>query len=183
MMDFEILSLRDFDAFYALLCEAFPPNERRSEKEQRSLFLSEYYRVFAKRFGRQLVCLALWDFGNFRFIEHFAAEASLRGKGIGSSFLQEIVQLSSSPCVLEAEPPVTEIQKRRIAFYKRNGFFLHSFDYFQPPLNPGDEKTPLCIMASEPLTEEQFGQMREMIYRTVYHFSLPEFPGSAVDSN
>lgn len=167
----EYLSEADFPLFYDLLCEAFPQTERRGEKEQRALFSLEKYKVCAKRFSGKLAAIAYWNFGDFRFVEHFAVDRTLRGGGIGSAFLREFVSAENSPCILEAELPEQEIQKRRIAFYQRNGFCLLPFSYFQPPLNKGEGRTPMLTMATESVGEDRFSVMRQKIYSDVYLYN------------
>ncbi|MBR7146301.1 MAG: GNAT family N-acetyltransferase, partial [Oscillospiraceae bacterium] len=52
----------------------------------------------------------------------FAVREDCRGSGIGSELLDELIGTLPHPICLEVEPPETEIAKRRIAFYERNGF-------------------------------------------------------------
>ena len=44
------------------------------------------------------------------------------------------------------EPPETELTRRRIGFYERNGFVLNDYDYVQPSLGEGKDPVPLRIM-------------------------------------
>jgi hypothetical protein len=66
--------------------------------------------------------------------------------------------------VAEVEPPETDIQQRRIAFYCRNGFHVDS----QNPatLNGFHKDNPLWFIASQPLQDSDACQ-REII-RSVY---------------
>lgn len=166
------LTAENFEAFYSLLCDSFPPDERRGKERQKALFDKKNYAVYARCFDSHLTAMAVWDFGFFRYIEHFASDAAIRGKGFGSSFLQEMIGTSDVPYLLEVEPPEDPIKKRRIAFYERNGMLLQPFDYFQPPLNRGDSPIPLLLMATENLTEQQYSAMRKKIYQDVYQYTF-----------
>ena len=56
--------------------------------------------------------------------------------------------LSSHSCILlEAEPPLTEIARRRIGFYERAGFEIIDADYIQPPYEETGRGVPLYLMA------------------------------------
>lgn len=166
------LMVENFEDFYFLLCDSFPPDERRGKERQKALFDKTNYVVYARYFDSHLIAMAVWDFGFFRYIEHFASDAALRGKGFGSSFLREVIETSDVPYLLEVEPPEDLIKKRRIAFYERNGMILQPFDYFQPPLNQGDSPIPLLVMATENLTEQQYSAMRKKIYQDVYQYTF-----------
>lgn len=66
----------------------------------------------------------LWELGTFRYFEYFAMMPYFRNKGLGAMVLKSLLQESDLPIVGEAEPPLTEIQQRRLAFYERNGFHV-----------------------------------------------------------
>ena len=66
----------------------------------------------------------MWDLGEYRYFEYFAMVPSLRNQGVGAQVLKALCEESDLPIVGEAEPPVSPLQKRRIAFYERNGFHV-----------------------------------------------------------
>lgn len=91
----------------------------------------------------------VWHFGSFRYIEHFATDARLRGSGIGSEALRALVQSDAAPVVLEVElPGANDMASRRIEFYRRNGFETLDFHYIQPPYAPGLPELELLLMAT-----------------------------------
>jgi hypothetical protein len=74
------------------------------------------------------------------------------------------------PIVLEVELPETDIARRRIAFYERNGFRLWtSRNYQQPPYRQGDAPIAMRLMAWGNLPESRFEEVVRRIYREVYH--------------
>ena len=73
------------------------------------------------------------------------------------------------PVCLEVELPESDITRRRIGFYRRNGFFLNDYPYIQPSLGVGRAPQPLRIMTRDgTITQTEFETMRDVIYREVY---------------
>ena len=163
-----------FDAFFSLLSRSLPPNEHRSCGAQRALFDRSAYGVLTgEHEGRLCALMALWSFPDFRYLEHFAVDPALRGRGIGGEMLMRYIGEDPRPLVLEVEPPETEIARRRIGFYTRCGMHLSDFPYAQPPLNEGDGMLPLMLMSSSMLTHEGAALVRDHLYREVYHYPIP----------
>lgn len=160
-----------FESVYNLMQQAFPPTERRNREAQYALLQNPHYsyRILQTESGDFLGFLAVWDFGEFRFAEHFAVNEASRGKGVGANALRKWIEESSTPVVLEVEPPETEMAQRRIGFYKRVGFQLNSFSYIQPSMQPDQPAIPLQIMSwPNEIPEEQFEPWKQTIYREVY---------------
>ncbi len=166
----EIIDVREFDRIYDIMELSFPHDEVRSRAGQRALTEREVYRIYATRQdGRIVGFLAVYDFSDFAFIEHFAIDPELRGGGLGSAMLAELCEAIGKSICLEAELPETELARRRIGFYERNGFFANPYPYIQPPIEAGRAPVPLCVMSyGRALGREEFERMREVIYREVY---------------
>ncbi len=163
-----------FDAFFGLLSAALPPDEHRSYTAQKALFAEPAYAILTREAeGKMIAAMAVWQFSDFRYIEHFAVDAARRGQGIGAAMLGEYLRQDARRAVLEVEPPETPMAVRRIGFYTRCGLSLSHFSYEQPPLNPGDGMLPLMLMSSGGvMTDEEAAAVRDTLYREVYHFSL-----------
>jgi len=167
---------QEFQSVFLLMKQAFPPEERRTEAGQTDLLAQPAYRLTVRREknGKITAFFAWWQFDGFRYGEHFAVDESLRGMGIGGEMLY-MLTASSEPFVLEAEPPETDLARRRIRFYRRGGFVVNPFEYWQPPLHPGNRPLPLCFLSHPAaLSEDEFVRMRTEIYRTVYGLSDSE---------
>mgnify|MGYP000849410943 FL=1 len=164
------LEICDFDKVYKIMDESFPSDERRSYDGQKKLFEEDEYRIFARYDGEDVTAfIALWDFEDFAYIEHFAVSEKCRNGGIGAKMLAEILKIFNKTVCLEVEPPENEIAQRRIKFYERNGFFLNNFEYLQPSLGDGKGEIPLLVMTSGKNADERgFEKIRNVLYEKVY---------------
>ena len=135
--------------------------------------------VSAKRYVRNegglLAFLAVWEFAEFVFIEHFAVSEKARNSGIGGKMLEELARQKAGKVVLEVELPEDSLKKRRIGFYERHGFTFNEYPYIQPPMGEDRHEIPLRIMsAPEPLSEDEFQSVRTELYESVYHYVCEE---------
>ena len=91
----------------------------------------------------------------------------------GAELLKEITSFYQKTICLEVEPPADEMTKRRVDFYKRNGFFLNEYPYTQPPISKGKNPVPLMIMSSgKELSEPEFHIIKEKLYCEVYKVGM-----------
>ena len=130
MMPIERMRPEDFDAVFRLLSQSFPAGERRDTAGQRALLSDSAYRIDILRApsGGVQALMALWDFDDFVFFEHFAVDPACRNGGIGGQMLDALLARYDKPAYLEAELPETELAARRIGFYERHGFTVNA-DY------------------------------------------------------
>ena len=161
----------DFDSFFELMSEAFPSIERRSYEDAKNLLNEESYNIIIDTDGNKNITafIASWEFSDFNFIEHFAVISKMRGNSIGTSMLMDYMNKANKPIFLEVEPPQNDISIRRIEFYKRLGFHLNNFEYFQPPMQKQHGFLPLKVMSyPESINQEEFINFKDMVYREVY---------------
>lgn len=166
------ISEREFSEFITLMEEAFPKEERRTRKAFYELCKGcADYKIYSFFDGNKLVAFfTVWEFGTFRFGDHFAVAKSERNKGIGACLLSEILSQSALPFILEVEPAENEIAARRINFYMRNGFVKNDFPYLLPPMQEGCEAIPMYIMSYPcALSQGEFIEIRDTLYKTVYN--------------
>ena len=168
----EILQPQDFDKMYRLMEESFPQNEYLPYKYQKARLREEDYVVYTlpdPETADIQAFLAVWNFQKLTFVEHFAVNPAYRNGGIGGRFLRELVESRPQMVSLEVELPETEMAKRRIRFYERNGFHYNDYPYYQPPFRKEDEPLPLRIMTTErSLEEEEFLRMKDFLYAHIY---------------
>ena len=160
----------DFDRFYEVLLDSFPPDELRSRAEHKALLDRPDYRVYAHYEEDELLAfLTVWTMEGFSFVEHFAVRSDRRGSGLGSRLLGKLQSTLKTRLFLEAELPDTELARRRIGFYERNGFYKNDYPYIQPPMEPGKNPVPMCIMTTHgPVDERVFEKLRSSLYNIVY---------------
>lgn len=168
----EKMRTANFDSVFSIMENSFPSDEYRPYKEQKELLSDPKYSIYVlldSENGKTKAFIALWEFVDFAYIEHFAVAPEYRSQGLGSLMLRETTQMLGCPICLEVELPENDIAKRRIAFYKRNDFFLNEYPYIQPPISKGKNPLPLLIMTSKSrITEDQFEKIKTAIYQNVY---------------
>lgn len=174
-MDFEILSkdkITDklFNEFYSLLKKSFLKEEYRSFEKQKSLLEKDFYKIlFCKEGNKVIGIMALWELGEFLFVEHFAVNPDFRNGGIGSKMIKFVLDKYKNNVILEVELPYNDINKRRIAFYERAGFVYNGFEYYQSPLNDGDKPLPLRIMSCpSAVCEKELEAIKSKLLKIVY---------------
>lgn len=179
-MDTKIITTSDtagFSLVERLLTEAFPEDERRP---------LDAFRRLADHDGRFSVILlsdgavtagfiTVWDFDDFRYVEHFAILPEMRCHRYGARALETLLASDRRPVVLEVEMPEDELTARRVGFYTRSGFAMLPDDYIQPPYRPGGASLPMKIMAWAPdgVRLPSFNHIRLTLHREVYGVTNP----------
>ncbi|MBR5808662.1 MAG: GNAT family N-acetyltransferase [Clostridia bacterium] len=163
----------DFDRVYDIMEQSFPSDEIRPYDEQKNLLETPAYSLYITE--QKNAFIGVWEFDCFVFIEHFAVSCKCRNTGLGGKILSEFLGKQKKTVCLEVELPITDISKRRIGFYERNGFFLNEYDYFQPPISKGKNIVPLMIMTSKSkVSEKDFYVIRDTLYKEVYDYNIKE---------
>ena len=165
-----VLKTSEFDAVYALMEKSFPEDERRPFAEQRALLSNPVYKIYGLREEQSVIAFAaVYQFDTFMFVEHLAVAPSHRNGGLGALILRELGKISKDRICLEVEPPETEMAKRRIGFYQRNGFALCPYPYVQPAISKGRTPVPLQIMSTKGILDEaEFETIKKVLYERVY---------------
>lgn len=162
---------REFDAAYHLMELSFPREEYRSRQGQRALLEDPAYTVYVVHNddGEVAALAAVWELGRFALLEHLAVAPSLRNGGMGGRILGELAERCTGRLCLEVELPKTDMARRRIGFYERNGFAFNDYPYEQPPLAEDRAAVPLRIMTQGgEIDRATFEDIRSTVYRRVY---------------
>lgn len=160
-----------FDEIYKIMKDSFPISEIRSYEMQKALLDKNNYSIKTyKQNGIILGFCAYYKFDEFFFIENIACTPQSRGLGIGSKLVKEVLDEANQLLILlEVEIPKLEIQKRRIQFYERLGFFLNPYYHYMPALNEFTAGMELKLMSSlRKLTEEEHQSFRRILNREIY---------------
>lgn len=157
--------------FETLYVDSFPSCERRELDVLRAMIPEkEHFSPYIIFEGKKMVgIITAWDLGTFIYIEHFAIDPLLRGGGIGYKAMTQFCGKVGKPVVLEVEKPETDIARRRIGFYNRLNFHLHTHPYIQPPYGPDKEPLELFLMTYDFSDfDRQFKQVESSIHAEVY---------------
>lgn len=161
-----------FAKLFDIMERSFPRNEHGSaELHFREMSRPDFKSLCYEPDGDLAAFMNYYDFPeqDLIFLEHFAVMEALRGKGIGAQLMSRLKELTSpAMIVLEVEPPKGEIERRRIAFYQRLGFYLNDGDYFQPDFYGSDFRLPLKLMSTEPMDEARFEEVKSFIHKSAY---------------
>lgn len=164
-----ITSAGDFRAknIYSSYTTSFPKDERRCESQFQSLFNKEKVKVFSVLNNLQDVgYLIAWELSECVFIEHFEIFSDFRSQKFGTDVIKKLFK-DYSKIILESEPEtLDENAKRRIDFYRRNGFSIIDENYVQPPYEKEKKPVNLWLMAN--YQPEKTDRILEEIYDIVY---------------
>ena len=161
----------DFSLIYSDMEKSFVREEIRDRDAARAGMTNEKYSVYhVTDGGTRVGFMTVWKLSGFLFLEHFVTYEAFRNKGYGTAALK-LLKEKSELIILEAEPPIEDMQKRRSGYYKRNGFSENDFPYTQPPYRDGDEGVELVLM-SYPKKLSDVDSFVEEIYREVYKINL-----------
>ncbi len=138
---------------------AFPENERR-EWAELCLRINAEEPVFnfyvLQHNSEPIGFITLWNLPGVLYCEHFAINSRLRGKGLGTDVMKELLAMAADRAlVLEVElPEESDIAASRVKFYERCGMTaMDDFPYWQPPYRAGQPEVPLMLMTSRPLPD------------------------------
>lgn len=161
----------EFEKVYKIMFESFPVDERRTFDEQIELLSNPLFEIFVwkdENAGDVKGFISIYRLEEFYFLEHFAVSEKYRNEEIGRSVLEKLLEWQEKVC-LEVEPPVTEQARRRIEFYRRNGFYLNEYPYMQPSISKGTKSVPLMIMTNGgKIDESEFLHVKNELYSKVY---------------
>ena len=157
----------EFDAVYSEMENNFILEERRDKADALAVMTEPRFALYHMTEGEAHVgFVSVWQFEGFLFVEHLVTYKPYRKQGYGRKTLEALAKLGM-PMVLEVEPPLTEFAKGRIEFYKKVGFCLNNYPYFQPPYRAGGEGVELLLM-SYPTALDTPEEIKRTLYREVY---------------
>lgn len=165
------LKIKDFDKIFSMLIDNFTDDEHRNYDRQKELLSNEIYKIKVVT-GKDKIkgFVAFWTFQKFIYIEHLAVDKSCQGSGIGTVILKELLDNTDKIIVLEVQPPKDANSKRRIKFYKKNGFYYNDYEYLQPAYSKDKNDIELKILSStRKINNEEFSEIVNLLYKYVYN--------------
>lgn len=159
---------------YKLFEESFIPAELRPYDLFCPLFEKGEFKIYVRE--NQIIegAMIVWEWNDFIYLENFAVNKNLRGKGIGGTLLEELKQLYPyHSIVLEVEAGKDEVSQKRIQFYQRHQWILNSYGYIQPQLRENVDDVYLYLMSyPHALNEKEFKQIKNDLFKQVYKRGL-----------
>ena len=169
MITFTKLAESDHSHFaQELFEEAFPEQERPPFSSLRHRDAGKFHFLVAENGDDPVGILTYWTFEDLIYIEHFAIAEELRNQGLGKAAFLNFLSQQQEQVVLEVEHPNTEEADHRVEFYASMGFFQNPQEYVQPPYREGGKEVPMIIMSKYELDDDEFCEIRDLLYREVY---------------
>ena len=97
------------------------------------------------------------EFKDYLYIEHFAINNEIRGKGYGSTILNKFIKSTPKTILLEIDPIIDDISNARLRFYKRCGFWENPYSHTHPSYR--DEYQPhhlIVLTTGKQLSEDEY---------------------------
>jgi ribosomal protein S18 acetylase RimI-like enzyme len=151
-----------YDAFQQLYAAAFKSGDRRDARQQALAFALPGYRLEVMREkGRVLLFASCYLFDDYFYLEHFAVDPALRGRGLGGLAMRALMaRYPGKRLVLEVDPNPADGGERRIAFYQRLGLVMNPRGLERVSFVKNGEPVFLRIMsAGRALTDEEFARL------------------------
>lgn len=162
--------------------QSFPLCEQRPLAEHiRALADPAFHYNLLTDTGRLIGLLSWWEWESaegtpFRFGEHFAISPEMRGGGYGSQALEYLLGDGKRLVLLEIDPPVDDISRRREQFYLRNGLVTnYEYDHVHPSFRPATPVHRLFLMSwPRALTPGEFKEFQRFNNTVVLSYSERE---------
>ncbi len=139
-----------YKSFQDLYCTSFPIFEQRSVSQQVKAFQNERYKLLAFTENDSFLgFISYWEFNTYCYVEHFAVNTVLRGKGYGSNLLRSFIQSTRKIVLLEIDPITDSISEARLRFYKRCGFYENPYPHKHPAYRQEYLPHPLIVLTTK----------------------------------
>ena len=171
MITFTPLADSDHPHFAKELFEsAFPEEERPPFGRLKKRDSKQFRFLVATTEGddEPIGILSYWQFEEFTYVEHFAIAEELRNQGLGKAVFLNFMSQQTNQVVLEVDPSHDELSGYRMVFYASMGFVQNPQPYMQPSYHDDDVRIPMVIMSKLPLDDDEFEEVRQQIYKSVY---------------
>lgn len=136
---------------------SFPPHEQREAHSQEAILGEKDYHFTLAYDADTFVGLALyWETDAYLYLEHLCILPQMRNRRYGQQILAALQQ-QGRPVLLEIDPPVDPLSRRRKGFYERCGFVETPYPHIHPPYHRDCPGHALVLMAYPgPLEPEQY---------------------------
>lgn len=171
---YEIKNTKDkwYSPFREIYAISFPIFEQRNAKQQAEAFRDNRYHLLAWIEDEKLLSfISYWNFEDYIYIEHLAVNPEFRGQNIGSRMLDTFAEGVKKTIILEIDPPIDEISKKRLAFYKNLGYKQNKYKHAHPAYNKDYEPHNLLVLSlQKDLNEKEYQQF----YNDLVHIVMKD---------
>ncbi len=138
----------EFLHFWHLYEQSFPEIERKNHHGMTcALAKKQFHNELFYLASEPSALLAYWQYDRFCYLEYIAVNPMMKGRGIGTQIMQELISRTLHPIILEIEHVVDDTTRRRKSFYERLGFIANpQHQHQQPPYQKGFEPLPMLLM-------------------------------------
>lgn len=166
------LSEKMFTAVWNVYQYSFPDYEKRKmETHCKAMKNSRFNAMGVFENAKFVGMIFYWEFDGLSYIEHFAIVKELRGKNYGTKILADFCEKRQN-VLLEIDPPVEEVSKKREHFYHRLGFVTSEFSYTHHSYLEEDVPHTLVMMSyKKPLCEDDFESFKQLMFGTIMNYS------------
>lgn len=149
-----------YKSFEELYISSFPVFEQRTKAQQETAFNNgKYHLTGFQEDGAFIGFISYWEFDHYIYIEHFAINTGIRGKGYGSILLDTFINSTSKIVLLEIDPVTDDISRARLRFYKRCGLHENPYPHKHPVYRKEYQPHPLVVLTSgRPISEDEYLQ-------------------------
>ena len=164
----EFIRLKDtqsqyWEALWHIYITSFPIYEQRTFKDQIEALKDERYHCIAICENDKVAGILLyWEIETYRYVEHLAIVSDLRGKQYGTNILNQFCN-ENERVILEIDPPIDEVSRKRLSFYQSAGFYLQEYAHIHPPYRAGYSGHSLKVLTS-------MASFNEEAYELFYNF-------------
>lgn len=133
----------------ALYGVSFPRHEQRAVASQCDILENREYHfdlIYDDAENLFVGILLFWETNDFIYIEHFCVEPLLRNRNYGQKSLA-LLQEKGKTIILEIDPVVDEISRKRKGFYERAGFVENVYLHVHPAYHAENEGHGLIVMS------------------------------------
>ncbi|WP_341480891.1 GNAT family N-acetyltransferase [Lawsonibacter celer] len=113
--------------------------------QRRILEDDEYHFTLVCDEGVFVGLVLYWEWETNIYIEHLCTLPEVRNKGYGRRVLS-MLEEAHKTLILEIDPPVDELSRRRKGFYERCGFAENPYEHIHPPYHWGNSGHELVVM-------------------------------------
>lgn len=162
----------DRQAWEDIYRQSFPTEELRPIPHTYALLRqdSRFHLLMGKEDNFIVSFIIYWQLEHGLYIDYLATHPQYRQRGHARTLLMQVASSSALPAVLEVELPDNDTAKKRIAFYKKCGFYYNGdFPYCMPNYN-NEGFTPMALMSyPTALSTQQCHLIAGDIYAAAYN--------------